>query len=240
MKHIAAIIQHAVPGYAPSERRERRQLPDPSALAPDDATALGSQLLAGGANDLAFPYLVRGLQARPSAFGWCRLGKLCREAGHLHDAVRCYDEALLLAPRDRYAIVGRAGALAESDDASLDQLVGALEHLAELLRDGGERTPVAWTAYGIMRAISRRWSHPLIAKHAEALKSIAYALDRRSGHGRQRELERQLDATLRVRELLGEPFSGSHPAAPEGPRAFGAESSVTPRLLPAGGNDTDT
>lgn len=202
--------------------RQRTELPLPAALAPDDSTALGSQLLDGGAVQQAFPYLVRGLQGRPNAFGWCRLGKLCREAGRPRDAVRCYDEALLLEPGGRYAVIGRAAALADDVDAALEELVNALDELAQLLRLDGERSPTAWTAYSVMRAIVRRCPHPLLVERAAALKSIARELDNRGESGRQQSLKRRLDAVLRVHELLGETAApGMTVATTPGPRALG-------------------
>jgi tetratricopeptide (TPR) repeat protein len=205
-------------------------------MAPEDATTLGSQLLAGGAYERAFPYLVRGLQGRPSVFGWCRLGKLCRDAGRIDDAVRCYDEALVLAPGDRYAVIGRAAALAESAGSSLAQLVEAIGQLAQLL-DSGDRAPVAWTAYAVMRAVCRRYPHPLLRQRADALKAIARALDQRSDSDRRQELERRLDAILRVQELLGDQAGGPQTAAVAARRTVKLEASRGPRLLTAG---TDT
>jgi tetratricopeptide (TPR) repeat protein len=202
MKHIGLAIERAMTGASVPALRERPRLPAASQLAPQDATDLGSQLLAGGAFAEAFPYLLLGVQGRPSAFAWCRLGKLCRDAGQPEHAVRAYDEALALEPGNRFALVGRAAALAECFDASVPALVDAFTSLVELLRAGGDRSPVAWTAYSLMRAVCRQRPEPALLRCAEVLKSIAQELDGRSGPARQHDLERRLDAVLRVQELL--------------------------------------
>jgi tetratricopeptide (TPR) repeat protein len=202
MKHIGSVLA-SVTGAAVPTRQEPPALPPAETLAPQAATTLGSQLLSGGAYEQALPYLVRGIKGRPSAFAWCRLGKLCRDAGHPEDAVRCYDEALLLAPGDRYACIGRAAALADVPDAPLDVVLDALTEVLGLLAGTDDPTPAAWTAYGLMRSVSARFPHPAIRERTEALKRLARTLDRRSQRDRRCEIERELDAALRIRELLG-------------------------------------
>ena len=117
VKHVSAILD-----AAPQNRGTALTLAPPASLTPADAASLGSELLAAGAPDHAFSYLVRGLE-RPTAFAWCRLGKLCRTNGYPLYATRCYDEALLLEPGNRFAIVARAAALADDPDATIQALV---------------------------------------------------------------------------------------------------------------------
>src|SRR4051812_2877854 len=80
-----------------------RGLPDPRALSARAATQLGSELLAGGDWTRALPYLLSGVRAEQTAFGWCRLGKALREWQQWEYAVRSYDEALLLEPDNSWA-----------------------------------------------------------------------------------------------------------------------------------------
>lgn len=155
IKHISAVLSHA-PSQPPA-------LPAPRDLSPPGATALGSQLLAGGADDRALPYLLRGLAETPTAFGWCRVGKVCRRLGRADDAVRCYDRALQLEPNSRHAVVARAAALGESDTAPLPRLVTTLGELYRMLGSEDPR-PIAWTAYSLMRGIARRWAHPSVRR----------------------------------------------------------------------------
>lgn len=209
-------------------------LPAPASMGPADATTLGSQLLAAGAYEQALPYLMRGMHGPPSAFKWCRLGKLCRAAGRPDDAVRCYDEALLMEPGERHALVGRSAALADSPNATLTDLLDALSQLSILLTRPGARAPVAWTAYALLRAVCRRHPHPLLIDQASALKELARSIDGRTAEDRQRDLERSLNALLRVREFLGDQpcqrpnaCAVREPAADVGPRR-------EPLMLPPG------
>jgi tetratricopeptide (TPR) repeat protein len=170
-------------------------------LLPRDATSLGSQLLQGGAFHEAAPYLLAGLQQRPTAFGWCRLGRLCVEIGRAEDAVRCFDEALALEPGNSFAGLDRASALADCSTATLAELVQTYEGLLDWIGPAPAKR-VAWAAYNLMQAIVRRRPNAELQAHARLLRDLARHLSQ-PGTRAAETAERRLEAVLRVRELLG-------------------------------------
>lgn len=235
MRQIGAAITEALRTGGGLERYEPAALPEPSSLSADAATQLGSELLAGGAFDQALPYLAGGLRSKPNAFGWCRLGKLCRDQGHPEWAVQCYDEALVLEPGSPFAILGRAGALTDCFDASLHALIACFEEVMDLLRRGDSTSPAAWTAYSVMKAIARRISHPQVAQCVRDLRGLAESLDSRTSAMRQESLERELDRVLRVKELLGDETASSSLSVPSrADVAAGAQPRVLPRRTGGG------
>lgn len=236
MKHIGSFLPQATAGEAlPAARLARvPDLPSPSSLAPADATAVGSRLLELGVPKRAWPYLLRGARARPSSFGWCRLGKLCRDEGFCDYATRCYDEALRLEPGNHYAIIGRAAALAESSE-SLTDLVHAFEQLARLT--GKPSVKIAWTAYVVMRAISRITDHPAIHTHTRALRQCAEQLDQRSNDQRRAELDAHLDRIVHA-QILPEDSAVPVSLASISPASPPEQIKGSPQhLLPAGRSD---
>jgi hypothetical protein len=176
-------------------RAAAMELPAPTTLAPRDALTLASELLERRAFRDALPYLVHAQRERPTVFGWCRVGKLCHELGRERDAVHAYSLALSLEPDNRYAVVGRAAALAVCGDVSLEELVDALGELAPLVRTG-DPVPVLWTAVGVLRTAAVVSPHPAVSQAASELRALARQLDNRPSEERRAALQDQLESAL--------------------------------------------
>lgn len=183
---MAVVLQGAAP----------TSLPEPGVLAPADALALGSELLDARAFRQALPYLIYAQRTRPTIFGWCRVAKVSRELGRHRQAELFYDQALAMEPDNRYALVGRAAALAECDDASLEELVSAAAPLPALVRTG-KPGPVVYAAANLLRAANLLAPHPALAAAAAELRHLARELDDRAPEERRAEVQERLLSALR-------------------------------------------
>lgn len=225
MKPIGEVLSQVI---ATPERRPvvREALPAPAALSPDAATSLGSQLLQGGQPELAFTYLARGVRGRPTAFAWCRLGKLMLDVDESLAAVQCYDEALALDPLDPFALVGSARALARWPESSISELVAALDRMSGLIGSSTPLSLVVSVACDLLAAVARQFPHPMLLHRLRDLRQLAREV-RSASPDRRHEMERRLDAALRVQELIDE--ARPHPQL----RAVGSQPQVPEREVKA-------
>lgn len=166
------------------------QLPDADE-APAAAISHANDLLARGLADQAAHLLRSALIEQPTAFGWCRLGKLCEVTGWPLAAWRCYNEALELDPGDEFALVGRATVLARTE-ASPEALIAALQSLKPALASGN-RGPALWAAANLTRTLSVQLPHPSISRESERLRHTAELYDQRTPEERRAEVRARAD-----------------------------------------------
>jgi tetratricopeptide (TPR) repeat protein len=177
-------------------------LPAPADLSPESAMTLASQLIAADVLEPAIPYLVYALRARPSAFGLCRLAKLCQRRGDVRDAARYYELALQLEPDNHWAAIGRASALSECFDVTVAELVEAAEPLAGVAR-GQHLRPALFALVSVLRAVSRLRPHTALDEAARGMRELARSLPRTTSGATPNAYQGRLLAALAVLAQLG-------------------------------------
>lgn len=192
-------------------------------MAPRDALVVGSALVDAGQLSRAVPYLVYAQQTAPTAFGWQRLAKLCREAGLDTHAADLYNRVLALEPDNRYALVGRAAALARTN-VSVSELVAAALPLADVAR-AGDPVPALRTLASVFRTLSLHHPHPAILREARTLSALARRLDDGAAKSPPSELVERLEHVFALFERTSDASCAKPKVDPgQGQRALPAPS----------------
>jgi tetratricopeptide (TPR) repeat protein len=150
------------------------RLPVADDLSPENAMTLASELIAADVLEPAIPYLIRALRAKPTAFGLCRLARLCQRRGDVRDGARYYGLALELEPGNAWALIGRASALAECLDATFTELLAAAEPLPPLTY-GQHGRRAMFALADVLTALERLRGQPALHEAAQAIRAMARA-----------------------------------------------------------------